>query len=606
MIDIGSTEYKRGVSCVQVDAKDLFLANHGTFEECEGYRIRDKEGQFNIKRFKASLDYSLESNKLREVYEKVYRNRRFTTWINHKEYTQYVVSVTFKFAVKSYNRFRGNIYVALGTDFDDVSLNDCVQIIDGQLVAIKVDEPVTSPISSDLLGKYFYYADGCYHAKTNINTVYSVYDLRKMIYEKGFYLDGIHFVRYKRSAGSARVGKCLFIAERLYSAIHKWELCGLKISKGDKVDLAAFESYIALPLSSSIGEIEINPQNILVIDDYESVFKDTVVNVKAVNDKLEAHEEEVEITNSIWDGMALIDPSMMGEYSAYGFILLRNRFFKSAAFNFNIQDFFKDHNVTDVSQLNGYTQAKSIDEVKMITTPSSIKYCKFGTIEQWMANIDPLFSVVKHEKKTHHGGGDLVSCHYQLLNTLQMNQEEVDELLAPTLEYLRLLKTDPAVMRHHIKFNAESLESDDMSPAKSKNDVVYKMLGITDKFAKTKIYDGFKKDVIDSFVKALKSGHVLVNGNYSTLCGNPVEMALFAIGQFDGKSLIGTGNVHSTRFAFGSRLLGSRSPHVTMGNVLLTNNVECPEVTKYVNLTEEIVCVNSIEENLLNRLSGAD
>lgn len=560
----------------------------------------------NTRRFKASLDYSLELNKLREVYEKVYRNRRFTTWIKQKEYTTYVVSVTFKYAVRTYNRLRNNVYVRLDTDLEDVIFEDSIYIKDGELLAVQIENPVHNPVSSEILGKYFYYEDGCYHVKSNIKTEYSIYDLRKMVYEKGFYLDGIHFVRYKRSAGSARVGKCLFIAEPLYYQMHKWELCGLKVKPNDKIDLAAFESYIALTLSSSIGEIEINPQNILVVDDYESVFKDTVVNVKSVDDKLVAGEETVDVANSIWDGMALIDPVLMREYSEYGFILLRNRFFKSAAFNFNIQQFFADHNVTDVSQLNGYTQAKKIEDVMLITTPSSIKYVKFGSIEQWLANVDPLFSVVKHEKPTHYGDGTLVSCHYQLLNTLQLSYEEVEEFLKPTLEYLRLLKTDPAVMRYHIKFNGENLEDEDMTPARSKNDVVYKMLGITDAFAQTKLYEGFKRDVIDSFVKATKCGHVLVNGNYSTLCGNPVEMALFAIGQFDGKSLIEVGHVHSTRFPEGIELLGSRSPHVTMGNVLLTKNVRCPEVEKYVNLSDEIIVVNSIGENLLNRLSGAD
>ncbi|MBR2293399.1 MAG: hypothetical protein IKA44_03725 [Clostridia bacterium] len=29
----------------------------------------------------------------------------------------------------------------------------------------------------------------------------------------GFDIDGIHYVRYKRSAGSSRDGRCLFIAE---------------------------------------------------------------------------------------------------------------------------------------------------------------------------------------------------------------------------------------------------------------------------------------------------------------------------------------------------------------------------------------------------------
>ena len=44
-------------------------------------------------------------------------------------------------------------------------------------------------------------------------------DLRAHFYENGFYLDGVHYVRYKRSAGSSREGKCLFIDERLYKAI---------------------------------------------------------------------------------------------------------------------------------------------------------------------------------------------------------------------------------------------------------------------------------------------------------------------------------------------------------------------------------------------------
>lgn len=40
--------------------------------------------------------------------------------------------------------------------------------------------------------------------------------LRAHFYQNGFYLDGLHYVRYKRSAGSSREGKCLFIDERLY------------------------------------------------------------------------------------------------------------------------------------------------------------------------------------------------------------------------------------------------------------------------------------------------------------------------------------------------------------------------------------------------------
>lgn len=557
------------------------------------------------------MPQSLELIELRKVYEKVYRNRKFSFWNNYKEYSKYVVSVTFKYSIREYNRLKAETYVKHGWMYEDLDLSDCICIKDGELIAVQINTPVKTPVSNDILGKYFYFENGCYHIKQNVKTLYTVADLRKMVYENGFYMDGIHYIRWKRSAGSARVGKCLFIAEPLYAKMHKWELCGLKIKEGDQIDLAGFESYIALTLSSIIGQIEIQPENILLIDDYESVFKDKVVNVKEQDGKLEAVEEEVEVRNAINDGMSLIDPSLMEQYSQFGFILLRNRFFKSAAFNFNIQQFFEDHNITQISQLNGITRATNISDIKLITTPNSIKYLKFGTFDEWLDNVGELYGVVKHEKKTHFMNGQMVQVHYQLLNCLQMTFEEVQAFMKPTLDYLQLLKTDTAVMRHHIKFSScdEYTEDDEnytRFSAKSKNDIVFKMLTINDNFSKTKLYADFKNDVVESFVKDAKCGHILVDGNYSTLCGNPIEMAKIACGLFDGQSVMGVGNVYTKRFEFGKTLLGSRSPHVAQGNNWLTTNVYNAEIEKYCNLTDEIVVVNSIGENLLSRLSGAD
>ena len=39
--------------------------------------------------------------------------------------------------------------------------------------------------------------------------------LREHFYTNGFCVNGVHYVRYKRSAGSSREGKCLFIDERI-------------------------------------------------------------------------------------------------------------------------------------------------------------------------------------------------------------------------------------------------------------------------------------------------------------------------------------------------------------------------------------------------------
>ena len=294
----------------------------------------------------------------------------------------------------------------------------------------------------------------------------------------------------------------------------------------------------------------------------------------------------------------------MGKYSDKGMILLRNLFFKCCCFNTNLQQWFADRGITEVSQLKGYTKAKRVEDIKIVTTPSSIKYLKFGTINDWMKHIDNTFGVVKYDKPTHFFDGRMVQTHYQLLNSLQMDKAETEAFLKETFNYMTAIRTDPAVLRYHIKYPIE--DELDISPAESKNDVVYKLLGLNDRFAQTKLYHDFKIDILKSFTKNLRLGHVLVEGNYETLFGNPIEMLQASIGKFDGVSVLGVGSIHTKRFGYGQRLVGSRSPHISMSNVWVPTNVECSEIDRYFNLTNEIVCINSIGENVLNELSGCD
>ena len=594
----------KSIKILNLDAKDIFIANHYNKPNPVGYNIRRRDGSISLKKFSGDLDYCLDLFKLREVYMKVYHNKRFSFIDGGKEYTQRVINVNFNYSNKMYNRISADTYVKFGYDINDLELKDCILIENGELIAIKVNEKATAPADTEQLGRFFYFEDGCYRAKDNIEVLNTVADLRNELYTNGFYCDGIKYIRFKRSSGSSRVGKCLFIDERLYSRMHKWECCGLKIREGDEIDLAAFEAYISLTLSSIIDTIEIQPENILVIDDYHSIFKDKVAAVSFDGESLQTTNDVVEIDNSIWDGQTLMDYSMYGKYNNYSMLLLRNRFFKTAAFSTHIQKFFADNGITDVSQLNGRTRAKSLDDIKLITTPSSIKYLKFGTLDQWLDNLETTFGIVKHEKPTHYFGGRLVQTHYQLLNTLQLSYKEVEQLLAQSFEYMMNLRYNPAVVRNHIKYpEGMPITLDDIE---SKNDVVYQLLGINERFTETQVYHDFLKELLLSFKKNLLSGHVLVNGNYSTLLGNPYEMLLQSIGKFGGESDLGVGNIHNVRFEYGKKLLGSRSPHICAGNILLANNAANENIDRYFYLTEEIVCVNSIGENLLEKLNGCD
>ena len=213
-----------------------------------------------------------------------------------------------------------------------------------------------------------------YKSNDKFDTIKTKSELREYLYENGFICDGIKYIRWKRSSGSSRVGKCLFINEALYKRMHKWETCGLSLKEGCEIDLAALEAYISLTSSSIINTLELKPENFLVVDDYESTFTDTVVGVQFENGQLIAKEQDFQIANSIFDGETLLDESCFPEqYRQYSMLLLRQRMFKSACFKTKIQKWFADNNITEISQLNGFTVAKNISDIKVITTPSSIK-----------------------------------------------------------------------------------------------------------------------------------------------------------------------------------------------------------------------------------------
>lgn len=595
----------KGFKILSMESKDLFAAMNMVNYDGVGYNIRDNQGNILTRKFENTLDWSLDTMKLREEYEKETRRKNFYFVSKGKRYTQAVINVKFSYSYKEFNKAGKNTYIRAGYSFKDCDIQDGVFVKDGQLIAIQTNIEIKNPLPQEVLGKYFTYTDGYYYQVSPIPVLKNKAELREELYKNGFVCDGIKYVRYKRSAGSSRVGKCLFVMECLSSRMSRWDRCGLTIKKGSVIDLASWEAYISLPMSSMIDTLTIEPENILIVDDYNSVFNDEVVAVEEINSRLAAEQRIEKIENTIWDGESLMDVSLFGKYADKGMLLLRNRFFKTCAFNTNIQQWFADNGITDVVQLNGFTLAKEISQVKLITTPSSVKYLKFGTIEQWLSNIEHTFGIVKYEKQTHFFDGRMVQCHYQLLNTLQLTYEDVKELLQPSIDYIGAVRTDPAMLRYHIGYAFKDEETEDTA-CKTKNEIIFKMLGVNDKFAQTKIYKDFKDSIVKGFYRNLKRGHILLNGNYSTLLGNGIELLQQAIGTFSGESIIGKNAIHSKRFPYNTKVLGTRSPHVTMGNVLLVDNVECSEIDKYFNLTTEIVYVNSIGENILQRLSGAD
>ena len=437
--------------------------------------------------------------------------------------------------------------------------------------------------------------------------------LREHFYTNGFYVDGIHYVRYKRSAGSSREGKCLFIDERLQRAMSKWSECGLKPQK----DLASWESYKALSLSSIKGTVEIPLDGILFVPDYKSVFQEEVVSVEIEDGKLSAKTKKTQITNDIWDGESLLDESIFEKYYAdRHMLLLRGKFFKSCAFRTKLQKWFKDKNITldDLKRRGFVTLAEDINQIVMVTTPNSLKYLKFAggltekNIRQWAAHTDGTFGVVKYDKGTRFFHGKMVQSSYQLLNTLSLSKQEVKQLLQPSIDYISLLRRDIDFMRYHFTdaFAREKDGSEEhMDGLAERADVIFTLMHKCPHFDETELYANFRNDVVRSLKERLKRGHILLNGTNATLFGNGAELLKYLAGE-DITSELKPGQIRCERFEDGAKLLCARSPHITMGNLYCAENVLGGGIWDYFDLGENIVCVNAIGENIQQRLNGCD
>ena len=433
---------------------------------------------------------------------------------------------------------------------------------------------------------------------------YTTKQLRQKLYNDGFNLsiNGqiIHYVRYKRSAGSARLGKVLFIQEQFYKPMMQWSLCGIDI-KNRKLDLASLESYVALSLSSIESTIKIKPHEILLIDDYESTFTDDVIVCKEENGQLTTSEERTEITNSIWDGQSLLDSSKFtGQYKNKSMLLLRNRFFKSNCLNTNIQLYMKErfkekYNTATVTDL--YGNEVKVSNIKLITTPNSIKYLKFGDYNYWLENLTD-FGIVKTDQPSHEENGTMTRLNYQIVNTLDLYEQDIEKLLEQEFHYFDLLKNELFAIRHYLKIKQNSMYEID-----STDDFIYSMLSINDNVSNTEIFAKYKRKIIDSFARRLKECRILVNGTHATIFGNVYEFLTASTGDFT--QILFDNEVYAPFFTE-KQIMMCRNPHITMGNVVIANNKHNDLLKKYFTISNEIVIINSINNNILQRLNGAD
>ena len=476
-------------------------------------------------------------------------------------------------------------------------------------------------------------------------------------------------IRYKmlyRNASKAKIGQSIFINEDLYDDANKWITMGLRdLLPKDKAKIVELSAYSPLVTSSIEDRFHLSLDEVLILDEEESsfhtvadviksadynsfekvidedatekekqkslnngkldiygnpIYKTIYKTVPAIKKRCVVSREETDVTNALWDGMALIESSFSPGVNN-GMVLLRNHFFKACAFKANIQlflkDYCKDHNINyDTYYLTDIFGRKLLAKnIKLITNKDACKWWKFidvmgGTKEKayeyWRKRVESdgsIWGVVKQDHVSKLGDNhEIQQLSYQAVNSLPCTKDDINKIAQTSVSYVELLKSDNNEFEKFLRKNATEVNHYEM---------LADLYRWNPEFINSKMWRVDKSSIINAYVNKLKKGKITVYGDNLTVCGNPYALLLYSVGE-DWKQdptlkpEVGVIQCYTPRFKDGEYLCGIRSPHNAPSNTGYFKNVRHPLMEKYMDFSQNIIAVNCIETDVQSRLNGMD
>lgn len=513
---------------------------------------------------------------------------------------------------------------------------------------------------------------------------YSKDEIRELFYENGVDVEYINksgdkketqIINYKmlyRNSSKAKIGQVMFINSRLYKKAYDWLTMGLGEKMPiDDAKIVEMSAYAPLTTSTIVGKFFCPVKDILILKDHDSFFKTMAKIVKAEEytdyekvvdeeateaarqkairekkflkdgvtpkytkryklievkkKKCVVTDEETEVKNTLWDGEALAESSILPDW-VNGMALLRNHFFKACAIRTNIQLFFKDwceknnvdYETYEVKDMFGISHR--LKDIKMITTDNAIKWKKFMNLmgdtpaesyQYWCNRVEAdgcYWGIVKTDHPSKLGNVQQMS--YQMINTLPSYDNpqkpcsinEIRELTKISKDYVENIKNNNNFFKLFLHNNS-NLVNHYEAMSDLYNFEFY--LGNTDWFRSE------KRKIINQYVTRLRTGKITIDGDNLTIFGNPYALLLKTVGDnFELDSTLkpesDTIQCYTTRFSDGEYLCGIRNPHNSPNNICYLHNHYTPELKRYFKVSKNIMFVNCIQTDIQDRANGCD
>ena len=470
-------------------------------------------------------------------------------------------------------------------------------------------------------------------------------EIRKEFYVNGTYIsyyntdkesgevveERIYYKMLYRNPSKAKQGSVMFIREALYDMAYDWMTIGLgKLLPEHGAKIVEISAYAPLSASAIEGTVQIPIDDVLILEDQDSFFR-TVADIVRVKQDQEivrnkgkpskpycvVEREVTDVKNTLWDGMALIESSVMPDW-CNGMALLRNHFFKACAFRTFIQDFFRDYcnehgidyETYSITDMYGY-QHKAKD-IKIITTNNATKISKFKDLiggtevsayDYWKRRVVDngcIWGIVKTDHPSKLGNVQQMS--YQMINSLPVNKDDIRAIVSKSVEYVDLLKSSNEEFVKFLRHNATAVNHYNM---------LADLYNWNNRFAESRMFKSDKTTIISKYVNRLRKGKIVVEGDNLTVCGSPYALLLYAVGEdWSGDPTLkpedGVIQVYTKKFKDGEFICGIRNPHNSANNLGYYKNVLHPLMDKYFGFSNNILAVNCINTDIQARMNGMD
>lgn len=390
------------------------------------------------------------------------------------------------------------------------------------------------------------------------------------IYEHGFKINNVTYRWLLGTTGGVKNNTIVFVNEKLLPELKRRINNGRDLQK--EFAPAKLEAYIALVCSSSTPVSM--PNGIVVVHDCITKFKSDVIelddtgldqpSMKFIKDK------DVELNDS--DGYGLAMPSLMerwgyeiGEDFLLPGCVIRNSFCKGAVFPIDFQKFAQYHGFTEITDVWGNTY--NINEIELILTESMLKlWDSYSSLESYLENCEKNHYTFAITKASEEELENVRTMNYQFLQSYDFTDEQIDELIAPTVNEIKEILDDDyrktILYTKGIGLNEKNIQHLDSSFTTA---LMIEPKMANDPFIKSQIHSMIRKRIDEAKVGVLK-----VPANYSLVSGDPYSLCQSMFGM-KVTGLLKAGQVYSKYWVDKGvdKIVSFRAPMTSHNNIRL-------------------------------------